>query len=54
MLERTRQEVPDAAPSRAIVVLITTILVYNTQLNRRQILEEMLQRIFNLPLSPSQ
>jgi predicted transposase/invertase (TIGR01784 family) len=38
MLERTRQEVPDAAPSRAIIELITTILVYKfTQLNRREV-----------------
>lgn len=42
MLERTRQEVPDAAPSRAIMELITTIMVYKfTQLNRREV-ESML------------
>lgn len=38
MVERTRQEVPEAAPSRAIIELITTILVYKfTQLNRREV-----------------
>lgn len=38
MLERTRQEIPDAAPNRAIIELITTILVYKfTQLNRREV-----------------
>jgi predicted transposase YdaD len=38
MLERTRQEVPDVEPSRAIIELITTILVYKfTQLDRRQV-----------------